>query len=272
MVGLVVGHLRGWAQEEVPVDRIGDGHRAFWTRDALRPPAGRAVGPGVNLVHRADGPVPHPLNRATPVRMGVPLIAHLGYDVHRVGRFHQRPCLPDGSGQRLLDVDVQSALHRLLRGDGVEVVRGRDDDPVDFVFQVVEHAAVVGVALGLLVRLVQGPEPVRHVAVAVAQRLVDVVEVDVADGDDVLARHRVHVTGAPSPDADARDVEGVARGLVAGAAQNGAGHHTEARGGQGRSFQKRASVHRVGVFTVSVVVAERSSWQGGSRTGGARAP
>ena len=50
------------AQEEVPVDPVGHRHRPVRAGDALRPPASGPVGPGVDLLHRADGPRPHPLD------------------------------------------------------------------------------------------------------------------------------------------------------------------------------------------------------------------
>ena len=73
------------------------------------------------------------------------LVAHLGDQLRILAReVEQRAALLDRVGQRLLHIDVDAALHRHPRRDGVVMVGRGDDDRVDVLLRV-EHAAVVGV-------------------------------------------------------------------------------------------------------------------------------
>ncbi len=77
----------------------------------------------------------------------VPLVAHLRGDLGFLGAAGDVARLFDTPGERLLHIDVLAEIHG-GRGDGrVHVVGRGDDDGVD-VFLVLEHVAVIFVALG----------------------------------------------------------------------------------------------------------------------------
>ena len=89
----------------------------------------------------------HPLHRLAAVVPRVALVAHLRDDLRRLPRLaRQRARFVDRPGQRLLHVDVLAEIERGHRDRRVHVIRRRDDDRVD-VFLLLEHLAVVGVAL-----------------------------------------------------------------------------------------------------------------------------
>jgi hypothetical protein len=96
----------------------------------------------------------------------------------------------DRVGERLLAVDVLAAVQGPYVDEGVRVVGRGADDGVD-VF-LVEALAPVDVGLGLRVGL---------------GGLLEVVGVNIAQGDDVLARDLVQVAPAAPAHADAGDVE-----------------------------------------------------------------
>src|SRR6185436_11640377 len=66
------------------------------------------------------------------------------------------------------------------------------------------------------------------------ERTLDIWEVDIADRDDVLAEQPLHVLHAHAADADARDVQRRARGLIAASAEHVTGNdHGAQRGTRG---------------------------------------
>ena len=206
--GVVGGMVRpegGRAEPDVPVERRRDRRDLLGRVDALGPD--RPVRPAVDLVDVADGAVPDPFADEARAFAGVALVAHLGDDLGLLGGLGQEPGFLDGVGQGLLDIDVLAQLDGGHGDDGVVVVGGRHGDGVDalFLFQHPPEIPVLGrlVVHGLLV----GLEPVG--AEEVGQHLV----VDVAEGDDVLRAHAARVRKAHAADADAADVEGVARRL-----------------------------------------------------------
>ena len=124
------------------------------TRNALRPVGERTIGPHVHFGHVADRARLHPLHGLAPVVPRVALVAHLRDGLRRLprlarqlARFVHRPA------QRLLHVDVLAEIERGHRDRRVHVIGRRDDDRVD-VLLLLEHQAVVGVAL--LLRQVLG--------------------------------------------------------------------------------------------------------------------
>ena len=108
------------------------------------------------------------------------------------GKLGQEPCLIDGQGQRLFAIDVLSGCDGLGCDDGVSVVGGGDHHCVSLVKHLVEHHAVVVVALCLRV-------PVEYVR--------GVLPVDIAESDDVLRFHLLQVSGTTSSDTYTEDVE-----------------------------------------------------------------
>ena len=124
------------------------------------------------------------------------LVPHLCDDLVFFGRLGHGPHLADGARERLLAVHVLAGFHRQDRGGGMGVVGRRDRDGIDPLRFLVEHLAEVFIALRLGVgRVGVGRAHVVHVA----------------QGVDVLDAHAAHVLAAPPADADARDVERVAR-------------------------------------------------------------
>jgi hypothetical protein len=142
-----------------------------------------------------------------------PLVAHLGDDARAARRFLQHAGLVHRPGERLLHVHVLARVHGGQRDDGVQVVGRGDDDRVD-VLLLREHLAEVHVAPGLRVLLLHGEALGARTALVVLaapdERALDVAEVDVAQGDDVLAHELLGVAHPHAAGAHDRDVERVA--------------------------------------------------------------
>ncbi len=179
------------------------------------------------------------------------LVAHLRREPRLARAPGQLTRLRDRPRQRLLDVHVLSEIHGGERDRRVHVIRRGDDDRVDAFF-FVEHLAIVlvslrtwhvlvgeachrvnlrpcpllferahhgnraagsGAAECLLVR--QPRAQALRICREAIERLAPVIPVHVAHRDDVLRRDVDHVGAALAADADARDVQPVARGLEA---------------------------------------------------------
>ncbi len=113
----------------------------------MRPEAERAIGPDVDFADFADGAGPDVFDCGACFVEGMPLIAHLRGEFGFLGAAGEMAGFFDTPGERLLHVDVLAEIHG-GRGDGrVHVVGRGDDDGVD-VFLVLEHVAVIFVALG----------------------------------------------------------------------------------------------------------------------------
>ena len=80
---------------------------------------------------------------------GVDLGSHLGLETLFTGDFLHLANLPHVVGQRLFAVAVDPPAHRRHRDDGVGVVGGADEDPVDLVAELIEHIAPVGERLNV---------------------------------------------------------------------------------------------------------------------------
>ena len=162
--------------------------------ERLRPD--RPVGPVLHFSNRPDHARVDPLTDLPGALPRVPLIAHLRHDALGAGHVGERARLGNRPRQRLLAVDVLSAPHRLHRDDRVRVIRCRDNDRVE-VGLPIEHPAIVGVARGRRIL----PEHRGGVA-----------RIDVTQRDDVLARTPADIGAPATANANARDVERVARG------------------------------------------------------------
>jgi hypothetical protein len=134
-------------------------------------------------------------------------------------------------GQRLLDIDVLAQLDGGHGDDGVVVVRHGHGHGVDAFFFLEQPTPVAVldrlVVHGLLLRLeLAGAEELGHLFV-----------VDIAEGDDVLGAAASDIGVAHAADADAGDVDGVARRLLLlGRPDDVAGNdHESGRGRAGRA-------------------------------------
>ena len=237
----------------------------------------RPVGPDVDFLHVADVAALDVLDRLARVVERVPLVAHLGGDLGLGRLLRQGAGLVHRPAQRLLHVDVLAERHGRHGDRRVGVIGRRHDDAVD-VLLLRQHLAVVLVALRLAGLGDQGldvggtplgglqPGRGRHRAAGALRRRwrvrvglergdlfsrllelrgqvgvlpVDVAEIDVAEGHDVLAGESRQVAAAHAADADAGDVEGVARRLVAGTAEDVARHDGHAGGRGGGRLEER---------------------------------
>ena len=147
------------------------------------------------------------------------LVAHLRLHLVPACGLGDRAGLGDGVRQRLLTVHVLAGLQCRQRDRGVRVIRRRDHHGVDALL-LLEHLAVIRV---------HGRFRIQR------DGLRRVVAVDVAQGDDVLARAGLQVGAAHSPDADPCDVQ-----LVAGRlrSQHPAGNDGRGECRQGRGRRK----------------------------------
>lgn len=118
-------------------------------------------------------------------------------------------------------------------GEGVMVVRGGDEDGVDFL-HFLEHEAVVLEACGVR---------------PVFERAVGVAPIDVAEGDDidlVGGGELVEVTAALAADTDGGEVEFIIGGGGAVEAEDMAGEDLESGGGEGGSLEEFAARQIIG--------------------------
>ena len=213
-------------------------------RNALRPD--RAIGPDMNLPHRADHAGANPFVDERGALAGMALVAHLGDDLGALGRLAQHAGLVDRPGQRLLHVDVLAQLHGRLGDHGVGVVGRGDDHAVDILL-LFEHLAIIGVALRLAVSLLKLDGGWVRLAIAApgsaGHGRVHVPEVHIGQRDDVLPP--VHDLGrvgrALAAAADDGDVDRLARRQVAGPAQDMTRNDHGAEGGPGRSRDETPS-------------------------------
>ncbi len=175
--------------------------------------------------HVPDRAVLDPFADQPELLAGVALVAHLGLHLVLAGGLGQHAGLPHGARQRLLNVDVLAPLHGGHRNHGVQVVRRGDDHRVD-VLLLVEHLAEIRPLLRVGILLEDGGR---------------VLGVHVAQGHDVLARALGDVVLPHAADADAGDVQLLARGRVARAAQDVPGHNRECRHGRRRADELAAA-------------------------------
>ena len=136
-IGLVGSH----AEPDFVVERGGHGLSLGHLQVALRP--NRAVGPNINVLDFADdaGVVPFPYE--APAFIGMPLVAHLGYDASLCGEIFELVGLPDSAGEGLFAEHVLALGYRPRRNRIVHVVGSGDGHSVDLLVHLVEHYAVV---------------------------------------------------------------------------------------------------------------------------------
>ncbi len=158
------------------------------------------VAPGIGGRNVADRAVANQFPRAVEILHGVPLHAHLR------GEFVLllQPIRADDAGffhadrQWLLAIDVQVAIQSPIGDEGVRVIGRANDYRVEvFLFEALPPVDI-GLGLG---EMFQG----------VGKTLL----IHVAKGDHILVGQRVVMRQAAAPDADQRDIELVARGVLA---------------------------------------------------------
>ncbi len=242
-------------------------------RHALRPIAERAIRPDVDFANVADRAGLNVFDDGARVVGGVALVAHLRRDFRFLRALGKLARFGDGPRQRLLHVDGFLQIHRGERDRRVHVIGGRDENRVD-VFLLVEHLAIVGIALefrevhvfqalhsldaNLCALGVEGLEAGGDLlwrqhrrifeallrgfdfGVEAVEAFVGVAPIDVADGDDILVGEIDEIRAAHAADADAGDVEQIAGRRVA-AAENMARHDRESGRGCGGFRDKRAA-------------------------------
>ena len=172
VVDRVIVDLAGTAEEQVPGELVGrwigaEGSRlAFhhavhvpgqalcvagqWSRarNALRPVGQRAVGPDVHFGDRADGAGLDVLVDQPRIVGGVALVSHLGLQLAGNRLAREPAALVHGPGQRFLHIDMFAQVHGRERDVRVHVIGRGHHHRVD-VLLLLQHLAVVGVALGL---------------------------------------------------------------------------------------------------------------------------
>ena len=196
----VIRSLGCGAKPEIPVERLGYVVRGARTVDRLRPD--RPVGPVLHAPHRPDQPSLDPLADLADALGRMPLIAHLRRLPRALGGLAlERTHLADRARERLLAVDVLAHLERHHRGRGMHVIGCRYGDRVDVVALLLEHLAVVLVALG------SRPG---------AKGTLGALPVDVGEGDELFARHAAYVIESHSAHADAGDAQLLCRLLAVG--------------------------------------------------------
>ena len=141
-IGMEVA-VRGRADPLVPVHARG--HRLG--RRARADAAIRAIAPGVRLGDLADDPAPHELAEAAITLAAMPLVAHLRRHLVLVRQLAEAAGLGNIVAERLLAIDALAQLHGDQRRRGMVMVGRGDENGVDLLVQLVEHAAVIGEGL-----------------------------------------------------------------------------------------------------------------------------
>ena len=139
--------------------------------------------------------------------VGEALVAHLGGDLVFDCGVVEEAGFPGGAAEGFFDVDVLAGLHVGEGDGGVHEVGDGDGDGVDVLAFFIEHRAEVAID-GQLFEALHGRG--------------SAVEIDVAEGDDVLGGGGFAENfGSATAAADGGDVEFVVEGLIAEGAEGG---------------------------------------------------
>ena len=133
------------------------------------------------------------------------LVAHLGDYAGLFGNAGHLAGFVDRVRHRFFAIDVLAHLHRPDRSRCVYMVGRSDGDGVDVLRFLVEHPAKILVDLRVRELL---------------ERSLGPVGVDVTERDDIFVLASVDIAGPAPADADAGDVELVARGVAPAPAEN----------------------------------------------------
>ena len=222
----VVGAVRGGAQEEVPVQRLGDLLRLGRALESLGPDG--PVGEGLHASDLADLAVPDPVADLADALVGGALVAHLRGYLVLGGQLGEQAGFVDGAGERLLHVDVLAGLDGGSGDDRVRVVGRGDHHGISLVQHLVEHHPPVLVALGVGIAL---------------EDVGSIFPIHVAQADDLFRLQPAEDAGSASADPHAEDlelaVEGSGRFVPAG--EQFVRHHREPERCGGPCFEERPS-------------------------------
>ena len=114
----------------------------------MRPKANGTIGPNMNFADFADGAGLNEFDSGFRIVERAPLVAHLSDELGLVfGRGGEFAALINGPAERFLNVDVLVEIHGGKSDGGMHVIGSSDDNAVD-VLLLLEHFAIVGIALG----------------------------------------------------------------------------------------------------------------------------
>src|SRR5688572_22639704 len=181
--------MRRRPEPQVPID--------IWRhrRGLGRPVSAKksAAHPDVNSLHRSNRPCLEQLDHAAIIFRRVNLSAHLRGLLRPPRGIHHPPAFIHRMRQRLLTIDMLTKLKRRDRRMRVHVIWRADHHRVDVLL--LEHLPPVGVAAGFFQLL------------KLLGDLIEIVRVDVADGDDVLFEDAFEVSLPLLLDADDGDIQ-----------------------------------------------------------------
>jgi len=114
----------------------------------LRPKTNRTIGPNMNFANFADRAGLNEFDSGFCVVERAPLVAHLSGELGFVfGLGGEFAALINRPAERLLNINVLVEVHSGESDRGMHVVGSSDDNAVD-VLLLLEHFAIVGIALG----------------------------------------------------------------------------------------------------------------------------
>jgi len=179
----------------------------------------------------------------------VELDAHLRDDFVLAGRLGEFAGFVDGVCQWFFTIDVLTHFDCGHRGDGVDVVRGGDDDGI-YVILLLEHYVKIfvggaglicaGSLLGCIVAIDDIAGGLASRGAAVVEGTVVSALVDIANGDDLdggLFEEELHIGSALTAGADAGDIELLAWGGGAGASEDVSGDNRKRGRGCGGAYE-----------------------------------
>ena len=150
----------------------------------------------MRFAHRADDAGPDHFAQAAGFFGGLALVAHLRGDFVLARRLGELARFPNRMGQRLLAIDMFAQLDRRHRGEGVQMI-GRCRPPPRRCPSAPRASCgnpCAALAFGIFLEDAGRVRPIH-----------------VAQGDDILALDLLDVFAALATDADARDIELLAR-------------------------------------------------------------
>ena len=235
MIRAVVRPVRRRAEPDVPIQFCRQRRRLFRPGAPLRTPAFvsprivRQAAPGIHLAHLADGAVPDPFTNRPQVIRRVALDAHLRHQPQLLRRLGQQAGFIYIVRERFLAIDMFAGLHGGHGNQCVRVIRRGDKHRLN-VFLLVEHLAVVRVKLRVGVFL---------------ERMSRVIVVHITECHDVLRLEGLQIRSAHPTDADAGDVDFLARRGLTCATQHVPGENGDRRSHRSRR-QKATAIHASG--------------------------
>lgn len=209
----------------------------------MRPKTNRTIGPNMNFANFADRAGLNEFDSGFCVVERAPLVAHLSGELGFVfGLGGEFAALINRPAERLLNINVLVEVHSGESDRGMHVVGSSDDNAVD-VLLLLEHFAIVGIALGFGEEVVfemkdiveasfgLGGVSSRHglgrpggigmidmllevggIGIKTCEFLIGEAPVDIAERNDVLTGKINKIAATHAANADAGNVHGVAGG------------------------------------------------------------